>query len=155
MEDQSARIQSVKAQIQALETELFWLQQQQAQYEAEQRRKQQTASAAPPVPPQPWGMPASQPLSPPQTKPAKKDWDTKFGRNVLGILASALIFIGVMLMTYAASSRIGQMLGVFASGGFLTAVGIFGAHWKKNFRTSFLTVAGCGVGILDLGILLT
>ena len=41
MEDQSARIQSVKAQIQALETELFWLQQQQAQYETEQRRKQQ------------------------------------------------------------------------------------------------------------------
>lgn len=155
MEDQSARIQSVKAQIQALEMELFRLQQQQAQYETEQRRKQQTAAVTSPVPPQPWGMPASQPLSPPQTKPTKKDWDTKFGRNVLGILASALIFIGVMLMTYAASSRIGQMLGVFASGGFLTAVGIFGARWKKNFRTSFLTVAGCGVGILYLGILLT
>lgn len=155
MEDQSARIQSVKAQIQALEMELFRLQQQQAQYETEQRRKQQTAAVTSPVPPQPWEMPASQPLSPPQTKPTKKDWDTKFGRNVLGILASALIFIGVMLMTYAASSRIGQMLGVFASGGFLTAVGIFGARWKKNFRTSFLTVAGCGVGILYLGILLT
>ena len=37
MEDQSARIQSVKAQIQALEMELFRLQQQQAQYETEQR----------------------------------------------------------------------------------------------------------------------
>ena len=44
MEDQSARIQSVKAQIQALEMELFRLQQQQAQYETEQRRKQQTAA---------------------------------------------------------------------------------------------------------------
>lgn len=65
MEDQSARIQSVKAQIQALEMELFRLQQQQAQYETEQRRKQQTAAVTSPVPPQPWGMPASQPLSPP------------------------------------------------------------------------------------------
>ena len=44
MEDQSARIQSVKAQIQALEMELFRLQQQQAQYETEQRRKQQTTA---------------------------------------------------------------------------------------------------------------
>lgn len=67
-------------------------------------------------------------------KADEKDWDTKFGRNVLGILASALIFIGVMLMTYAASSRIGQMLGVFASGGFLTAVGISVPAGRKIFE---------------------
>ena len=154
MEDQSARIQSVKAQIQALEMELFRLQQQQAQYETEQRRKQQTAAVTSPVPPQPWGMPASQPLSPTADKADEKRLGHQVRTKCAWHSGISIDFHWCYADDICRFVRIGQMLGVFASGGFLTAVGIFGARWK-NFRTSFLTVAGCGVGILYLGILLT
>lgn len=163
MDDREFRIEVLRRQIQEMETELSQL---------EQANLQETSSAeTPPIPqnPPPLQIPPQLPpqghLSPSSLYPfsappvsheprKKKDWETNFGRNILGILASALVFIGVMLLAWASGSKVGQLLGIFVAGVFLTGAGVFGARKKNAYRTSFLSVAGCGAGVLYIGILL-
>lgn len=104
------------------------------------------------IPPQHMGMPPVPPTIP--TPPKKKNWEMHFGKNILGILASALIFIGMILLAYATSSRILQFGSFIFTGILLIVAGFIGEMRKHHLKAAFLSVTGCGVGILYLGILL-
>ena len=84
----------------------------------------------------------------------KKNWEINFGKNILGILASMLVFIGIMLLAYATSSPLVQFISYIFTGFLFIFIGSFGESRKKQLRTAFLSVIGCGTGILYLGILL-
>lgn len=156
---QEEKRQQLKQQIAALETELSQL----------DKTQSGTQNAPPPPVQQPYPytnpMPNQQmrqpyapfnaPPVPPVSQKKKRDVETGFGKNVLGILASALILVGVVLLAYASGSKLVQLLGIFFVGGFLTVVGLFGARRKASaFRNFFLIFSGCGTGILYLGLFL-
>lgn len=118
--------------------------------------KPPTWTAPPPlqIPPQ---MPQNgqPPVPPPQpVPPPKKDKEFNFGKNLLGILASLLVFIGILLTAWASGSRWIQLCGILAAGLFLMLLGMLASRRKSAYRTFFLSVSGCGAGILYLGIML-
>lgn len=118
--------------------------------------KPPTWAAPPPlqIPPQ---MPQNgqPPVPPPQpVPPPKKDKEFNFGKNLLGILASLLVFIGILLTAWASGSRWIQLCGILAAGLFLMLLGMLASRRKSAYRTFFLSVSGCGAGILYLGIML-
>lgn len=117
----------------------------------------------PPVSPKPPTWTAPPPLQiPPQMSqngrppvpPPKKDKEFNFGKNLLGILASLLVFIGILLTAWASGSRWIQLCGILAAGLFLMLLGMLASRRKSAYRTFFLSVSGCGAGILYLGIML-
>ena len=86
-------------------------------------------------------------------KSSAENW---IGRNVLGIAASVLIFIGliflgVMIYDYLTDGI--KILLMFSISGLITAVGIFLCIKKRNTFTSILT--GCGCGSVFISVLLT
>lgn len=99
-----------------------------------------------PVPPQ---RPV-QPVPPPQQR---MDPEQTFGKIVMGILASVFIFAAI-LIGYAFLPGILQAAGLFILGAGVSAVGLYGIS-KKKYPYFFLSVAGCGAGILYLSILLS
>lgn len=112
--------------------------------------KPPTWAAPPPlqIPPQ---MPQN---GQPPVPPPKKDKEFNFGKNLLGILASLLVFIGILLTAWASGSRWIQLCGILAAGLFLMLLGMLASRRKSAYRTFFLSVSGCGAGILYLGIML-
>lgn len=87
----------------------------------------------PPVSPKPptWTAPPPLQISPqmpwngqPPVPPPKKDKEFNFGKNLLGILASLLVFIGILLTAWASGSRWIQLCGILAAGLFLMLLGI-------------------------------
>lgn len=90
----------------------------------------------------------------PPVPPPKKDKEFNFGKNLLGILASLLVFIGILLTAWASGSRWIQLCGILAAGLFLMLLGMLASRRKSAYRTFFLSVSGCGAGILYLGIML-
>ena len=90
----------------------------------------------------------------PPVPPPKKDKEFNFGKNLLGILASLLVFIGILLTAWASGSRWIQLCGILAAGLFLMLLGMLASRRKSAYRTLFLSVSGCGAGILYLGIML-
>lgn len=161
MDEREVRMRQIRQQIQNLEYELTRLEQESAQcpprptppYVQQNQQVPPYRNQTPFNPSYPF---VSQPMPPVQSvQPSKKkNWEINFGRNILGILASALVFIGVMLLTYASGSKLGQLLGIFAAGIFLTIVGVIGSKKSQSYRTSFLSISGCGAGVLYIGILL-
>lgn len=51
----------------------------------------------------------------PPVPPPKKDKEFNFGKNLLGILASLLVFIGILLTAWASGSRWIQLCGILGS----------------------------------------
>ena len=156
------------------------LEQRIAQLEQALQEKNAPVSSQPPVPPTmpqqeaPPAIPPMQnvqPISPPpsfqqnvpwtsQTQtmqpvppPQQMDTEQKFGKIVMGILASIFIFAAI-LIGYAFLPSILQMVGLFAIGAGVSAAGLYGIS-KKKYPYFFLSVAGCGAGILYLSILLS
>ena len=82
----------------------------------------------------------------PPVPPPKKDKEFNFGKNLLGILASLLVFIGILLTAWASGSRWIQLCGILAAGLFLMLLGMLASRRKSAYRTFFLSVSGCGAG---------
>ena len=133
--------------------------------------QQETPPTIPPSAPEIPPMQTTQPTPPPpsfqqsaswtsQTQtmqsvppPQRMDTEQKFGKIVMGILASIFIFAAI-LIGYAFLPSILQMVGLFVIGAGVSAAGLYGIS-KKKYPYFFLSVAGCGAGILYLSILLS
>lgn len=81
------------------------------------------------------------------------DMEQTFGSTVMGILASVFIFASI-LVAYFFLPGIVKMVGLYVIGAGVTAAGLLGVR-KKKYRTFFLSIAGCGAGILYLSIFLS
>ncbi len=95
--------------------------------------------------------PLQQPM--PQQSAKSMDMEQKFGRSVMGILASVFIFAAI-LIGYAFLPGLMQAVGLYIIGIAVSAIGLYGIA-KKTYRYFFLSVAGCGAGILYLSIFLS
>ena len=73
----------------------------------------------------------------PPVPPPKKDKEFNFGKNLLGILASLLVFIGILLTAWASGSRWIQLCGILAAGLFLMLLGMLASRRKSAYRTFF------------------
>ena len=115
----------------------------------------QTTQPTPPPPSFQQNVPWTSQAQTMQSVPPPQQMDTeqKFGRIVMGILASIFIFAAI-LIGYAFLPSILQMVGLFAIGAGVSAAGLYGIS-KKKYPYFFLSVAGCGAGILYLSILLS
>ncbi len=117
--------------------------------------RQELPKTPPVFPKPPLQIPPQMPQNgQPPVPPPKKDKEFNFGKNLLGILASLLVFIGILLTAWASGSRWIQLCGILAAGLFLMLLGMLASRRKSAYRTFFLSVSGCGAGILYLGIML-
>lgn len=108
----------------------------------------------PPVSPQYTAIPNRSPQqSMPQQPAQAMDMEQKFGRMVMGILASVFVFAAI-LIGYAFLPGWMQAVGLYIIGIAVSAIGLYGIA-KKTYRYFFLSVAGCGAGILYLSIFLS
>lgn len=129
-------------------------------------------SPVPPVPSQVPPVPSQVPASPPPPKAvsanatyhvqptAKKgfmgDKENWFGRNVLGITASILIFIGLVFLGVLAYQHITETMKIVAMyviSSIILGLGIWLTAKKRNNFT--LILLGCGCGSFFISILLT
>lgn len=111
-------------------------------------------SYVPPVSPQYTAIPNRPPQqSMPQQPAQSMDMEQKFGRMVMGILASVFVFAAI-LIGYAFLPGWMQAVGLYIIGIAVSAIGLYGIA-KKTYRYFFLSVAGCGAGILYLSIFLS
>ena len=133
--------------------------------------QQETPPTIPPPAPEIPPMQTTQPTPPPPSfqqnaswtsqaqtmqsvpPPQRMDTEQKFGKIVMGILASIFIFAAI-LIGYAFLPSILQMVGLFVIGAGVSAAGLYGIS-KRKYPYFFLSVAGCGAGILYLSILLS
>ena len=103
-------------------------------------------------------IPAKVPQQPVVHKESKpqKNMENVFGKNVIGVVASILMFIGVFAfgtLVFTSLTDAIKVVGMFLlSGGALTA----GLLLTKKNQTVFSTiVTGCGIGMLYISIFLT
>ena len=119
--------------------------------------------AAQPASPQsvPAWISASQPVHPASVAATKKEgtpgrMENWFGRNVLGIAASILFFIGLIVFAvwiYKDISNVVKVILMYAISTGITTAGILLARRRRNTFT--LILSGCGSGLLFISILLT
>lgn len=120
-----------------------------------------TVSQKPPAPvTPPPGSPAPQKSSPVTAAPAapekKKNLENVFGKNILALAATGLIFVGMIAFGVLAFSKITdevKILGMFLASFAITAVGVFLSRKGRNAFTEILS--GCGVGAVYISILIT
>lgn len=96
------------------------------------------------------------PSPPSKTKKQNKNLENVVGRNLMGILASILIFIGMILFStvaYEAFGTAARVFFVYAVSGVLLAIGLIGM--RKNRNAFYLSLAGCGVGAVYISLFLT
>lgn len=89
------------------------------------------------------------------TKKAKSSFESTVGKNIMGILASVLIFAGLTLFATAVSDYISNevKLGVIVFVSLaLFVVGLIGKNKRKN--AFFMSLAGCGIGAVFISIFL-
>lgn len=94
------------------------------------------------------------PVKDPQ-KP-EKNLENLFGKNVLAIAATALIFVGLIAFGVLVFTKITdtvKILGMFLASFAITGAGIF--LTKKNRNAFTETLSGCGVGAVYISILVT
>ena len=93
----------------------------------------------------------------PPMKPKKeKSLESVVGKNLMGILASVLIFIGLILfatVAYETLSDVARVVLIYLLSGLFLAVGRIGMH--KNRNAFFLSLTGCGVGAIYISLFLT
>ncbi|HPF29398.1 MAG TPA: DUF2339 domain-containing protein, partial [Lachnospiraceae bacterium] len=78
------------------------------------------------------------------------------GNNIMGILASILIFIGLILVAtvaYDSLSDVARMVGCFIVSILILGCGLWGM--KKNRNAFFISLAGCGTGAVYISFFLT
>lgn len=103
----------------------------------------------------PIDKPRPQPVVHKEPKPAK-NMESIFGKNVIGVVASILMFIGIFAfgtLVFTALTDAIKVVGMFALSGITAAVGL----WlnKKNPTVFTNCVTGCGVGMLYISIFIT
>lgn len=126
----------------------------------------QTPPSPTDVPPVRQTPPVPRPAPQPPTRSTKTDsapartssgtLETWLGRNVLGIVASILVFIGLIFLGVLVYGNITEPVKIalmYALSTLLTGLGVFLAVKKRNNFTLALT--GCGCGSFFLSILLT
>lgn len=95
--------------------------------------------------------------SPPtNTKKQEKSLENVVGKNLMGILASILVFIGMILfatVAYESFSKTARMFSIYAVSGVLLVIGLVGM--RKNRNAFYLSLAGCGVGAVYISLFLT
>lgn len=104
---------------------------------------------------QPVSQPVARTAKVPAEKPARtlENW---LGRNVLGVVASLLVFIGLIFLGVLVYKNITdsiKILLMYALSTLLTGLGVFLATKSRNNFTLALT--GCGCGSFFISILLT
>ncbi|MCL2137364.1 MAG: DUF2339 domain-containing protein [Coriobacteriia bacterium] len=110
-----------------------------------------------PMPVQPQPMPAPQPTLPvPANQPevaAKRSYETFFGRNVIGIIASVLVFIGLIFLGFLVVPYFNDAVKILlmfslsaglSAGGYLT-----NKRYSNNF-TKALLGTGCGAFFISI-----
>lgn len=108
--------------------------------------------ATPPVP----SVSSVVPSPNPNAKKQEKSLENVVGRNLMGILASILIFIGMILfatVAYESFGKAARVCSIYAVSGVLLIVGRVGMH--KNRNAFYLSLAGCGVGAVYISLFLT
>ncbi len=96
------------------------------------------------------------PSPPSKVKKQNKSLENVVGRNLMGILASILIFIGMILfatVAYEAFGKTARVFFVYAISGVLLTIGLIGM--RKNRNAFYLSLAGCGVGAVYISLFLT
>ena len=89
-------------------------------------------------------------------KPRREFNESWIGRNVFGIAASVLVFVGLLFLGVWAWNNVGEWLKIFmmfAASGVMTALGIVLGHKKQNAFTRILT--GCGFGAVFISLFVT
>ncbi|MGN0327081.1 MAG: hypothetical protein ACI4DW_12270 [Lachnospiraceae bacterium] len=107
------------------------------------------------VPPMRQTPPVYSNVPPMQPKQAKS-LENVVGKNLMGILASVLIFIGLILfatVAYEVLSDVARVVLIYLLSGLFLAVGRIGMH--KNRNAFFLSLTGCGVGAVYISLFLT
>lgn len=89
-------------------------------------------------------------------KEKNRDLESALGRNVMGMLSCALIFISAVLFAFLVYPHLTTSLKLFVMYFFSTAVLAFGVflHNRKPGTLS-LTLSGCGCGLIFLSFFLT
>ena len=93
---------------------------------------------------------------PPVQQKQSKSLENVVGKNLMGILASVLIFIGLILfatVAYEVLSDVARVVLIYLLSGLFLAVGRIGMH--KNRNAFFLSLTGCGVGAIYISLFLT
>lgn len=96
------------------------------------------------------------PSLPSNTKKQEKSLENVVGKNLMGILASILVFIGMILfatVAYESFSKTARMFSIYAVSGVLLVIGLVGM--RKNRNAFYLSLAGCGVGAVYISLFLT
>ena len=104
---------------------------------------------------QPIQQPA--PAVPPAAEPKpQKNLENVFGKNVVGIIAAVLMFIGVFAFGTLVLTSMTDIIKVISSFVVSGAVAIAGLLWTKKNNTIWSNiVAGCGMGMIYISIFLT
>ncbi len=100
--------------------------------------------------------PSSAVSAPPVGTPQKNNLEGVLGKNILGIAATALIFIGLIAFGVLIFTKITdaiKVLGMFLISFSVTGIGTFLSKKNRNTFTECLT--GCGVGSVYISILIT
>lgn len=132
---------------------------------SEPERPRPTPENPPYTPPTPRPAPAAAYSAPParpavsETAPAAKDkttFENWLGRNVLGVVASILVFIGLIFLGVLVYKNITDNIKIvlmYALSALITGVGVaLSAKKRNNFTVSLI---GCGCGSFFISILLT
>ena len=85
----------------------------------------------------------------------KKTLEETIGKNIMGVLASILIFAGLTLFATAVNDYISdavKMLVILVVSVALFVVGLIGKQKKHN--PFFMSLAGCGIGAIFISIFL-
>ena len=86
---------------------------------------------------------------------AKKDWEKTIGKNVVGIIASTLIFISLILFSsiiFKDLSDTSKTILLFLGSFSVLGIGFF--LQKKMANTFSLSVIGCGMGCIYLSLII-
>lgn len=105
------------------------------------------------VPPQPVSVPVSAASGAAGSPGRMENW---FGRNVLGVAASILFFVGLIVFAAWIYNDIPEAVKIFLMYGISGAVAAAGIALTIRRRNNFtLILTGCGCGLLFISILLT
>jgi uncharacterized membrane protein len=95
-------------------------------------------------------------IATPVKKDSKGDVESWFGRNVIGIMASLLVFIGLVflgVLAYEHITNTGKIIAMYVISSVILGLGIGLTIKKRNNFT--LILMGCGCGSFFISILLT
>lgn len=90
-------------------------------------------------------------------KPKKSNFEGTFGKLIMSIFASTLIFVSMVLFAVLVVPHMSdteKMITMFVGSAIFLFIGLFGQLTKKLY-TFFVTLSGCGTGALFLSLMVT